>query len=282
LLGIGEIMILAAAVLLTCTVLTRAADSYERAQSPAQAEIAAQPISGDGAFRMVLTKRSLLQIAILIVLINMGNSTGEFMLSKMAVQHADIAAHGSSAAVKRQLIGAFYGSYFAWGSLVGLILQAVFVPRVLRGLGATRSLLVGPGVSALGYSLVALTPALPLAEAVKIAENSMDYSLGRTALNALFLRTSRAAKYKAKAVIDTFFYRSGDLLQSLLVMGGTRLALEVREFAVINILLALASAGLVLAIHREHVQSIAPRSEAVSERCHALQAANLLLRPLKS
>ena len=45
----------------------------------------------------------------------------------------------------------------------------------------------------------------------KIFENATDYSVNNTTRNALFLRTTREAKYKAKAAIDTFFMRGGDV-----------------------------------------------------------------------
>ena len=46
----------------------------------------------------------------------------------------------------------------------------------------------------------------------KILENSTDYSIQNTIRQALFLPTSREAKYKAKAAIDTFCTRLGDVL----------------------------------------------------------------------
>ncbi len=49
----------------------------------------------------------------------------------------------------------------------------------------------------------------------KTSENSLDYSLNNTLRQALFLPTRREAKYKAKAAIDTFFFRMGDVIASL-------------------------------------------------------------------
>ena len=254
------------AVLLSiCMALTRATDRYASAQSPAQREIAGQPVGGPGAFRIVLTKRYFALIAMLVVLINMGNATGEYMLSRMAVERANMAsvAYGGAPAVKREWIGAFYGSYFAWAGVAGLLLQLLVVPRLLPRLGAARSLAIEAGVSAIGYSCMTLMPGLPVAQAVKVAENSLDYTLGRTSLNALFLRTSRPAKYKAKTVIDTLCFRGGDLLQGLLVMGGTKLAFGIREFAAVNVVLALASAYLAYTIHVESSRHQAPAPTAL-------------------
>ena len=77
-----------------------------------------------------------------------------------------------------------------------------------------------------------------------MADNSIDYSLGNTTKQALWLPTSREAKYKAKQAVDSFFVRSGDVLQAGIVFIGERLLLTVPAFAAINIVLV----GLWLAV----------------------------------
>ena len=81
----------------------------------------------------------------------------------------------------------------------------------------------------------------------KTAENSLDYSLHNTLRQALFLPTSEAAKYKAKAAIDTFFFRMGDVIAGLgVVFLLVRvLGLGTRAFAILN--LGLAACWIVLA-----------------------------------
>jgi AAA family ATP:ADP antiporter len=51
--------------------------------------------------------------------------------------------------------------------------------------------------------------------------------------HALFLITSREAKYKAKAAIDTFVVRAGDVLQAGVVFAGTSAGLAISQFAMI-------------------------------------------------
>ena len=58
---------------------------------------------------------------------------------------------------------------------------------------------------------------------LKVADNSLDYSLGNTTKQALWLPTSREAKYKAKQAVDSFFVRAGDVLQAGIVFAGERL-----------------------------------------------------------
>ena len=75
----------------------------------------------------------------------------------------------------------------------------------------------------------------------KTSENSLDYSLHNTLRGALFLPTTRSAKYKAKAAIDTFFFRMGDVIAGLgIVFLLVRvLGLGIRAFAVLNVCLAV-------------------------------------------
>ena len=53
--------------------------------------------------------------------------------------------------------------------------------------------------TAFAYGMSALIPVLALVAAVKATEDGVEYSLGNTVQQALFLPTSRDAKYKAKA-----------------------------------------------------------------------------------
>ena len=73
----------------------------------------------------------------------------------------------------------------------------------------------------------------------KTAENSLDYSLHNTLRQALFLPTSRESKYKAKAAIDTFFFRMGDVIAGLgiVFLLVEMLGLGVRAFAILNVVL---------------------------------------------
>jgi hypothetical protein len=64
--------------------------------------------------------------------------------------------------------------------------------------------------------------------------------------------TSRAAKYKAKAAIDTFFMRAGDVLQGRDHLCRTQLSFGLSDFAAVNVVLTLVWLGIALCIYREH------------------------------
>ena len=92
-----------------------------------------------------------------------------------------------------------------------------------------------PLLALAGYGASAVLPALAIVAAVKVVENSTDYSLQNTLQQALFLPTSRDAKYKAKSAIDTLSVRLGDLVSTGLVFVGAQLHLCMLGFAVANV-----------------------------------------------
>ena len=213
-----------------------------------------------GGIGLVLRDRYLLLIALLVVLLNWINTTGEFILAdfvqKDAAQRA-VASNGSLDA--GALIAAFYGSFQFWVTLAGLAIQLFLVARIYRHVGVRGALLVHPVVVALGYGLIALGPVLggfvpvfTLIRMVKIAENSIDYSLMNTTRHALFLPVDRDAKYEGKTAIDSFFWRFGDLVQAGVVFAGLNwLNWGAPQFALLNLVLALVWIGLAVAIGRE-------------------------------
>ena len=106
-------------------------------------------------------------------------------------------------------------------------------------LGVSPLLLFLPLFVVGSYGASGILPLLGLIAAVKVTENSVDYSLQNTVQQALFLPTSRDVKYKAKAAIDTFIVRVGDLLSASLVAVGVNGGLGPRGFAWANMLLGV-------------------------------------------
>jgi len=104
---------------------------------------------------------------------------------------------------------------------------------------------VHPIVAVTGYAMLLSAPSMRLMGLLKVADNSIDYSLGNTTKQALWLHTSREAKYKAKQAVDSFFVRAGDVIQAAIVFAGERLALTVPAFAAVNIGLAGLWLGVV-------------------------------------
>ena len=83
---------------------------------------------------------------------------------------------------------------------------------------------------------------------MKVAENSVDYSLQSTINQALFLPTSREDKYKAKAAVDTFCKRFGDVLTA----GVVRTNASLRAICAFSAVLTLAWLWSATRIAKEH------------------------------
>lgn len=255
-LGVYQLLLVAGALLVLSLLITNAVGSRERALTPA----AAEPIGREGAFRLVLKSNYLLLIALLMLVLNWVNTTGEYLLGRTVARAAALAVAAGTAGglSEREYIGKFYANFFMVVNLSGLLLQLFAVSRLLKYLGVRLALLLLPLVALGGYALLALAPVLAVVRWAKTAENAIDYSLQNTVRQALFLPTARQEKYKAKQAIDTFFVRAGDVLSAVLVYAGMNwLAFETGQFALVNLALSLVWLALALAIGRENQQRTA-------------------------
>jgi AAA family ATP:ADP antiporter len=215
---------------------------------------AAGPLRGPGGFQLVFSDRYLLLIAIFVMLLNVVNTGGEFLLSKLVMAEAATFAEqaADATAATRAFIGSFYARYFTLVGIVGLVGQLFLVSRLFQRIGVAGALFVTPVIALGGYVLLAALPLLGVLAATKLFENAADYSIQNTARRALFLSVGRDAKYKATQAIEAFFWRAGDLLHAALVVIGTALVFGVREYALL--LTGVTAVWLVVAglIGREH------------------------------
>jgi ATP:ADP antiporter, AAA family len=172
-----------------------------------------------------------------------------------SVAEASVAAGTSNGLSVPEYIGSFYSDFFFIVNLVGLVLQLFVVSRILKYFGVRIAILVLPVLALAGYTVLAFAPILALVRAVKIAENATDYSIQKTTSNVLFLPTSRDQKYKGKQVIDSFFWRAGDVMSAVLVyLGLTVLGLGPMGFARVNLVLACVWLILAVAVGREYIR----------------------------
>jgi AAA family ATP:ADP antiporter len=256
--GPYELMLLAALGLAGCVLLTRSSDRRERttdrgARIPDGGSVE-PPMGRVGGFQLVLSQRYLLLIGLLVLVLNVVNTVGEYVLGRLVVEDAaaKIASGAAGGLSEEALIGQFYGNFFGWVNLVGLLLQLFLVSRLFTWIGVRGTLFVLPIIAVFSYGALAALPVLAVVSVAKVLENSSDYSINNTAKHALFLPTSREAKYKAKQAIDSFFWRTGDMLQALIVFVGVQLAFGIRGFAIVNLVFVAIWILLVFGIAAEH------------------------------
>ncbi len=202
--------------------------------------------AGGGAFSLVFNTRYLLLIALFVLMINWVNTTGEYLLGSVVESAARNAIEtGQTQLTMGEYIGSFYSDFFSVVNVVGLLLQLFVVSRIIKYVGIRVAIMILPVIVIGGYVLLALIPILSAVRWAKTAENGFDYSLQNTVRNILFLPLTREQKYKAKQVIDAFFWRAGDMLSAGLVFAGTTwLSMSIAHFAMVNIALALVMLAL--------------------------------------
>jgi AAA family ATP:ADP antiporter len=195
--------------------------------------------TGPGGFALIARSPYLRLIAVLILLLNLVNTTGEYILGRSVVLEAARLSAASAAFREEAFIGAFYGEYNFWVSIGAIVIQALLVSRIVKHLGVAGAVLTLPVVALGAYgSILSGAAFLAAIRWAKTAENAADYSVMNTARQMLWLPTSREEKYKAKQAMDTFVVRAGDVLSAGFVYLGTSvLSLGPRSFAGTNLVL---------------------------------------------
>jgi AAA family ATP:ADP antiporter len=258
--GTEGLLLIAMLPLLASIGLTRIVDRREREPEAPGAEPGRRPDSGRSAISLVLSSRFLVAVGVITLLLSWVNTNGENLLFRvvqefLAREAADRGIVGAEPVLlfTRDGTTAFYGDFFTWVNAVALVLQAFLASRILKYGGFGPLLLTMPVIALLSYSAMALVPVLAIVKAMKIAENSTDYSINNTARHVLWLPVSAEMKYKGKTTIDTFFVRAGDGLAALTVLVGVQmLALPTASFFVINVGLVLIWLALALVVIREY------------------------------
>jgi AAA family ATP:ADP antiporter len=266
--GPGVLMATSAALLIACVLLLRLAYrlKLERDGDPAS-QPAPKPAKGEageadkaeqagkgskaGGFVLIARDGYLLLVAAMTLLLNWVNSNGEYMFDRTLVAGAAERAAALGVTVD-VVVGRSKADFFLLVNLLGIVLQTFVVSRFLKRFGVRKAIFVMPLFSFGGSLGILLAPVLYVIWAAKTAENGLDYSLQNTARRALFLPLSSEAKYKAQSAIDTFVVRFGDVLSASAVFVGTKLALEVRHFAALNLVLVSSWLAVAFFLARRH------------------------------
>ena len=93
-----------------------------------------------------------------------------------------------------------------------LVLQAVVTGHLMKRLGVHITLALLPAIVALGFVGLAISASLAALIVLQATFSAVQRSIIRPARETLFTVVSREDKYKSKAFIDTFVYRTGDVV----------------------------------------------------------------------
>jgi AAA family ATP:ADP antiporter len=136
--------------------------------------------------------------------------------------------------------------------VTSLVLQAVVTGHLMRRLGVSVTLALLPVTAALGFLGLAIVGSLAALIAFEAAFRAVQRGVMRPSRETLFTVVPRADRYKAKAFIDTFVYRAGDVVgaqtEGLLKQLGMGLA------ALATVAVPLAAAWMALGIWLGYAQ----------------------------
>lgn len=239
-------------------------------------------------------------IALLVLLLNLVNTNGEYILGSLVVNYGitqteeavelalatsapltfesrefgDPSDSRNQEQYRASVIGSFYAGFLTWMNLLAMGLQLFVVGRLVKYGGVRAGLLWLPLIALGTYALVFFLPVIRYIRLGKTFENASDYSINKTTLQMLFLPTSRDIKYKAKQVVDSFFQRIGDVFSAGVVFLGTVVfAFGPGGFAAVNLGFILLWLGLVALIVREHRAIEAGQRPEITEKPEKSSAA---------
>jgi ATP:ADP antiporter, AAA family len=258
--GVTNLMLLSAALLGAVVALSRYA---ERAVPEGSRAATAEEPAADsgnliaqvlGGFSTVARSGYLLRIALFVMLLNLVNTNGTYILAAFINTHAaQLTAASLGSLTPGAVISKFYGDFYAAITTLQILVQLFLVSRIFRWFGVRGAILILPAIMVLNYGLIFMFPVFALVRFMMILEMSANYSIQNTTNHTLYLPVSREEKYLGKTTIDTFFVRFGDLVQALLVfVVAQQLGLEVGWIIAINLGLAALLLGLGFAIGRYH------------------------------
>ena len=160
--GIGpfSLMLVAAFGLTVPVALTIVVHRREGTRPDAKKEEADKPVGGPGGFALVFKERYLLLIAMLVLVYNLVNTLGGFMLNTLIASEAAsrIAAGTAGGATRAEIIGTLSGTVQTLVNLLSLLLQAFVVSRLFKFVGVRGALFILPVIAIMGYSAIAILP----------------------------------------------------------------------------------------------------------------------------
>jgi ATP:ADP antiporter, AAA family len=91
-----------------------------------------------------------------------------------------------------------------------LVVQVFLTARIVGLLGVALTLGVLPALTIVGFGALVLVPTVLAVAAFQVVRRAADYAVARPARELLYTVASREDRYKAKSLIDTVVYRTGD------------------------------------------------------------------------
>ncbi|MGC4060612.1 MAG: MFS transporter [Aquabacterium sp.] len=104
-------------------------------------------------------------------------------------------------------------------NVVTLLIQVLAFNKLINKLGTRALLIAMPVASFVGYTALAVHPAIQVLVALGVLRRAGEYAISKPARETLFNVLPAEQKYRAKNVIDTLVHRTGDTSSAWLING---------------------------------------------------------------
>ena len=145
---------------------------------------------------------------------------------------------------------AIFGNIDMWTQVATLLLQLTLTGKIIQRFGLGVALAILPIATAIGFIGLAIYGSFVVLVLLEAANRAVQRGITRPAREALYTVVSREDKYKAKAFIDTFVYRAGDVVGAQTEGALGRLGLAMGGLVSVVVPLALVWAALAVWLGR--------------------------------
>ncbi|KPN16843.1 MFS transporter [Xanthomonas sp. Mitacek01] len=152
---------------------------------------------------------------------------------------------------------AVLGSIDMWTQVGVLVLQVALTGQLIRRFGLGIALAVLPLATAIGFIGLAVYGSFVVLVVLEAGTRAIQRGITRPAREALFTVLDREDTYKAKSLVDTFVYRSGDVLGAQVEGALARVGLAIGGLLGVVLPLAFAWAALGIWLGRAHARRAA-------------------------
>lgn len=231
-LGVVNLLLVSAALLLLAIVCIHALARWAQREQPARAAQQDRAIGGGmlSGVQLVLRSPYLLGICVYILLYTM-------LSTFLYFEQARIVADNFSDSASRARLFALMDLGVNALTIVG---QVLVTARIIARFGVSVTLALIPAAVALGFLVLAVFPTLAVLVTFQIVRRAGNFALARPTREILYTVVSREEKYKSKNFIDTVVYRGGDAISGWLHTGLAAAGMGLSAIALVAVPVALA------------------------------------------
>lgn len=219
---IGNLLFISVALLLLTLVLMKLLLPYKKTGEEKKSDVQSSEKKESG-FKLVMGS---VYLQWMLLAIFLTTSTGTLLSYQMNALVKNSIEDQAGRAI-------FWSNMNFWINGIGLFFQVFLVRFTVKRLGMKAALLISPLIDSTGAFLLGYSPTLLSGSICQVGRYSSEYSFNRASREMLYSPTDRNFKYQAKALIDTFIFRAGDGITSLLLIALS--SWELKSIAILSL-----------------------------------------------